>query len=78
MTLLATDINPRALETARLGSTAMVAAPTPEDLRAAYFRPLGDGRFELLPRIRRCVSFAPLNLATDTYPTGSGARPRWT
>jgi len=73
VTLLATDINPRALETARLGIyREWSLRQTPEDLRAAYFRPLGDGRFELLPRIRRCVSFAPLNLATDTYPDRLG------
>ena len=29
---------------------------------------MGDGRFELEARIRRMVSFAPLNLAADLYP----------
>lgn len=73
VTLLATDINPRALETARLGVyREWSLRQAPEKLRAAYFRPLGDGRFELLPRIRRSVSFAPLNLATDTYPDRLG------
>jgi chemotaxis protein methyltransferase CheR len=73
VTLLATDVNPRALETARLGIyREWSLRQTPEDLRAVYFRPLGDGRFELLPRLRRSVSFAPLNLATDTYPDGLG------
>ncbi len=73
VTLLATDINPRALEAARLGIyREWSLRQTPEELRAAYFRTLGDGRFELRPRIRRRVSLAPVNLATDTYPDRLG------
>jgi chemotaxis protein methyltransferase CheR len=74
-TVLATDVDERALEHARLG----VYGPrsfreVPEGIRTRWFT-AGDGHWEVDPRLRARVRFAPLNLATDTYPsfeTGTG------
>jgi chemotaxis protein methyltransferase CheR len=64
ITILATDVTPAALETARRGRYREWSfRETPDRIRAAYFRPVGDGTFELCQRIRRMVSFAPANLA---------------
>lgn len=69
VSILATDIDQHALERARLGiygewSFRQVAPET----RARYFTQ--QGRFyELAPRIRQRVTFAPLNLAENAYPS---------
>ncbi len=69
LTVLATDINLEAIEAARRGIYREWALrDTPRWIRERYFRPRGSGAFELDPEIRRMVSFAPLNLATETYP----------
>jgi chemotaxis protein methyltransferase CheR len=68
-TILATDINPRALAVARRGCYRQWALrETPAWVRERYFR-RGDGdTFELESGIRGLVTFAPLNLAGDSYP----------
>lgn len=69
LTLLATDINPEALETAARGRYREWSfRDTPRATRDRYFRRRGPGSFELDPGIRRMVAFAPLNLADDGYP----------
>ena len=77
VTILATDINPRFLHTAVAG----VYGPwsfrgVPEERRSAWFRPAADGRFEVVPEVRRMVTFACLNLVEDVWPslvTGTNA-----
>lgn len=69
LTILATDINPRALRKAAEGVYgAWSFRDTPNGLREQYFGRRQDGRFEIVPRIRRMVSFSYLNLADDAYP----------
>ena len=70
VTILATDINPRFLHTAVAG----VYGPWsfrggPEETRSIWFRPTADGRFEVVPDIRRMVTFACLNLVEDVWPS---------
>ncbi len=70
VTVLATDINPQFLRKAGKGVYSDWSfRGTSARIRERYFRRTGDGRFELLPRIRSRVSFAYLNLATDAYPS---------
>lgn len=69
VTILATDINPRSLRKAIDGVYGdwSFRGIDPE-IRRAYFTPRG-GRWEIIPRIRRMVSFAYHNLAEDLYPS---------
>lgn len=69
ITILATDINPRSLRKAIEGVYGdwSFRGIDPE-IRRAYFTPRG-GRWEIIPRIRRMVSFAYHNLAEDLYPS---------
>ena len=77
VTILATDINTEALEAAQRGIYRDWSfRGTPGWVRERYFRRLRDQAFELDPRIRGMVTFAPLNLAADGYPsvvTNTGA-----
>lgn len=69
LTLYGTDLNPRFLETAGRGAyRAWSFRDTPDWFTARYFEPAGDGRLEVVPRIRRRVRFAPLNLACPSFP----------
>jgi chemotaxis protein methyltransferase CheR len=69
ITILGTDLNPRALQKA---SEAVYSQwsfrGTPESLKETYFRRESDGRLSVVPLIRKRVSFAYLNLADDAYP----------
>lgn len=69
ITILATDINPRSLRKAIEGVYGdwSFRGIDPE-IRRAYFTPRGT-RWEIVPRIRRMVSFAYHNLAEDLYPS---------
>ncbi len=70
VTILATDINPDALEKAqRAIYREWALRETPEWLRSLYLRRRGAEAFEVDPKIRGLVTFAPLNLAGDVYPT---------
>ena len=70
ITILATDINPRFLRKAAAGVYGQWSfRGVPDETRAAYFRRTPEGRFELLPAVRKMVTFACLNLAEDTYPS---------
>ncbi len=68
--LLATDINPQFL---RRATDAVYGdwsfRDTPGWIRERYFTRRKDGRFELLPHIRRRVTFSYLNLVDDVYPS---------
>jgi len=69
VTVLATDINPKALEAAHRGLYREWSfRETPQWIRDCYFRPRGKETFELDPRIRQMVAFVPLNLAQECYP----------
>ncbi len=70
VTLLATDLNPRALakaEAGEYGNWSFRGAPS--WLREQYFRCLGEGRWAVRDEIKRMVTFAPLNLVEDRYPS---------
>lgn len=68
LTILATDINRTALESARRGIyREWSLRETPPWVRDRYFHRRGRDAFEVDPRIRRLVTFAPLNLA-DGFP----------
>jgi chemotaxis protein methyltransferase CheR len=70
LTILATDINLEALEAAERGCyRAWALRETPPWIRERYFHRRGAEIFELDPAIRRMVTFTPLNLAENGYPT---------
>jgi chemotaxis protein methyltransferase CheR len=65
--ILATDISREALQFAERGVYAgrSVANVSPEQLQA-HFKKLGDA-WQVKPRLRRMISFAPMNLARSVY-----------
>ncbi len=67
--ILATDISRRALETAELGVYAgREIAAIDARFRENNFTPIpGSEKFQLRPRIRDMVTFAPMNLAQMVY-----------
>ena len=70
ITLLATDFNPEFLRKAAQGIYGEWSfRDAPSWLRGRYFTGKGDGRFEILPRIRKRVTFSYLNFADDVYPS---------
>lgn len=70
LTILATDFDPEALERACRGIYREWSfRRTPPWIRDRYFRRRGTEAFELDARIREIVTFAPLNLAQDVYPS---------
>ncbi|MDO9450879.1 MAG: CheR family methyltransferase [Rugosibacter sp.] len=70
ITLLATDLNPAFLRKAAAGIYGEWSfRDMPDHLRQRYFKRRKDGRFEILPLIRKRVAFACLNLAEDIYPS---------
>lgn len=70
ITILATDINPEFLRKAAEGTYREWSfRGTPAWLRDRYFKATKDGCFELLPSLRKRVTFSYLNLADDAYPS---------
>jgi chemotaxis protein methyltransferase CheR len=70
VTILATDLNPRFLRKAAVGLYGQWSfRDTPGWVKDRYFQKTVDGRVEILPEIRRMVSFARLNLVEDVYPS---------
>jgi chemotaxis protein methyltransferase CheR len=68
--ILATDINPAVLEKARQGVyTEWSFRGMPESKRKKYFEPHGSKKFAIRTRFKDMVSFACINLASDTYPS---------
>jgi chemotaxis protein methyltransferase CheR len=65
--ILATDISRRALRQAERGTYAKRSLQAlPADYVETYFSSMKDG-FQVKPRIRKMVSFAPMNLGEPTY-----------
>ena len=69
ITIQATDINPRFLERAAKGVyTQWSFREVPEQIIARFFLRKEDG-FEIVPEIKKMVTFAYHNLMTDDYPS---------
>lgn len=70
ITILATDFNPKFLRKAAQGVYGEWSfRDAPRWLSERYFTKGKDGRFEILPRIRKMVTFSYLNFAEDVYPS---------
>ena len=70
LTILATDLNPVALDLAQRGLYGEWALrETPQWIIDRYFSRRGKDTFELDPAIQQMVTFAPLNLAKDNFPS---------
>jgi len=70
VTILATDFNPKFLRKAAQGVYGEWSfRDAPGWVRERYFTKGADGRMEILPRIRKMVTFSYLNLADDVYPS---------
>jgi len=70
VTILATDVNVRFLQTAAKGVYGEWSfRDVPAGIRDRCFERVAAGRFEILPRFRRMATFSYLNLANDTYPS---------
>ncbi len=70
ITILGTDVSTEALDRARkavYGNWAF-REERARQWRPRYFRPQGN-RYELIPEVRRMVTFAQFNLAENNYPT---------
>jgi chemotaxis protein methyltransferase CheR len=69
ITLLATDINPKALKKAESGIYSEWSfRSNPQWVKDRYFRKLGDGRYEINNTVKDLVTFSYLNLVEDAYP----------
>ena len=69
ISLVATDINPKALERARRGIYSRWSFRNAPPWLMDYFTRCEDGRFEIIPRIRDLVRFEHLNLADRESPS---------
>jgi chemotaxis protein methyltransferase CheR len=70
ITILATDINPQFLKKAADGVyNEWSFRGVPAELKSRYFAKRHNGRFEVLPEIKRMVTFCYLNLMEDSYPS---------
>jgi chemotaxis protein methyltransferase CheR len=70
VTILATDVSPRFLHKAAQGVFGEWSfRETPTWMRDRYFTKVGAKQYEVIPQIRRMVTFEYLNLAQDIYPS---------
>ena len=70
VTILATDINPRALQKGVAGSYGEWSfRDTPPGFRDRYFTRTEDRRHAIRPEIKALVTFEHLNLMEDVYPS---------
>lgn len=70
VTIVATDINHRFLRKASDGVyNEWSFRETPAWIKERYFTRTKEGRFEILPELKKRVTFSSLNLAEDTYPS---------
>ncbi len=70
VTIVGTDINQRFLEKAEAGIyTQWSFRGTAEDLKERYFRSVGKDRFEVIPPIKKLVTFVCVNLVEDVFPS---------
>jgi chemotaxis protein methyltransferase CheR len=69
VTVLATDINPRAMDKARRGTYGQWSfREVDPEIEKTFFRRFGSER-EVLPEVREMVTFRYLNLVDDVYPS---------
>lgn len=77
VTITATDINARFLHKATAGLYGEWAfRDAPAGLKERYFNRAADGRYAIVPEIKKLVTFEHLNLVEDVYPslaTGTNA-----
>jgi chemotaxis protein methyltransferase CheR len=77
ITILATDLNTRALHKASEGTyTDWSFRESPSWLKNTYFKATAEGRWAISPAIKKMVTFSYLNLVEDVYPsllTGTNA-----
>jgi chemotaxis protein methyltransferase CheR len=70
ITIHATDINEKALSAAAAGVYGQWSFRScPPEIQERYFTRVAAGRFELQRQIRDLVTFAPMNLVKDPFPT---------
>lgn len=70
ITILATDISPKALSKAKSGVySSWSFRNCPPWLKPNYFHKLENGQYEILPEIKKMVTFSNLNLAEAIYPS---------
>ena len=70
VTITATDINSRFLHKAAAGTYGEWSfRNAPAGLKERYFNRTADGRFAIVPEIKKLVTFAHLNLVDDFYPS---------
>lgn len=70
VTITATDINRHFLHKAVAGVYGEWSfRNAPAGLKEQYFTRTADGRYAIVPQIRKLVNFAHLNLAQDAYPS---------
>jgi chemotaxis protein methyltransferase CheR len=70
ITILATDMHPHFLQKAQEGVYSEWSfRDAPVWLKERYFKRTQEGRFAILPGIKRMVTFSYLNLAEDAYPS---------
>jgi chemotaxis protein methyltransferase CheR len=70
ITILATDINHRILQIASAGLfNPWSFRNSPQWLREKYVSLKGEDMFEIIPEIKRMVTFGYLNLADDVFPS---------
>jgi chemotaxis protein methyltransferase CheR len=68
--IMGTDLNPKALNKAVSGIYSHWSFRNcPSWLKANYFHNLGDGKYEILPEIRKMVTFSNLNLTENIFPS---------
>ncbi len=70
LSILATDLNTRSLEKASQGVYGEWSfRNTPMWVRSGYFTTTADGRWAIIPAIKKMVTFGYLNLVADAYPS---------
>lgn len=70
ISILGTDINPRFLQKAARGLYgAWSFRDGSAGLQDRWFTPAAGGRWQIAPELRGSVTFAPLNLVEDVYPS---------
>ena len=70
VTILATDLNARFLHKAAHGVYGKWSfRGVPPEIVSAYFRLAAEGRWEVIPEVKKLVTFASLNLVEDAYPS---------
>ncbi len=69
ITILATDINPDALQRAKKGIFSEWSfRDIPSRIKSQYFDSLGNGHYAIRSPFKEMITFSYLNLSEDTYP----------